>query len=142
MLPRNSIMEEVKIRMYKVKTDPEGDWERHDLLVLWQTKYKKTECRKWKHDQKTFKDKSNKDEPKKRRIGYQIVIASNDILFIGDDDHLNLACEDSSRIINSVASRHLTSYSNFFSTYASRDFGSFGWKMIVYVKSLVLVISF
>lgn len=114
-------------------------------MICWycdKSGHKKSECEKCKHDQKTLKGTGNKEKPKKEEQDITTAVATNDIFFIRDYDRLKFACKDSSWNIDSGASHHLTSHSDFFSTYVSGDFGSVRMGNDGSCKIIVLEISF
>ena len=48
----------------------------------------------------------------------------DDVFLIGEDNYLNVACDDCSWIVDSSAPFHVSLHGGFFSTYQSGDFGT------------------
>ena len=49
---------------------------------------------------------------------------NEEIFLIGEDNYLNVACDDSTWIVDSGASFHVTPHKEFFSSYTCGDFGT------------------
>jgi hypothetical protein len=47
----------------------------------------------------------------------------NEVIFVGDDGHVNLTSQDTCWVVDSGASFHVTSQRDFFYSYTSGDFG-------------------
>ena len=63
----------------------------------------------------------------------------DDVFLIGEDNYLNVACDDCSWIVDSGASFHVSPHGGFFSTYQSGDFGTI--KMGNYVTRKIVGIG-
>ena len=72
------------------------------------------ECRIWKKEQNDVK-KENKET--------NAIAAEGDIMIVTNDDCVNLATQ-SNCVIDSSASFHVTSHSDFFTSYKTGDFGN------------------
>ncbi|VFQ65265.1 unnamed protein product [Cuscuta campestris] len=91
------------------------------------TGHKKTECRSLKRDQKASNIKPDQINPTKKQEekSTTAVVSREDLLyFVGEGNILNIACDESSWIIDSGASFHVTPHRSFFSSYQSGDFGT------------------
>ena len=73
------------------------------------------ECRIWKNEHNDVK-KENKET--------NAIVAEGDIMIVTNDGCVNLATQDSSWVIDSGASFHVTSHNNFFTFYKPGDFGN------------------
>ena len=87
-------------------------------------------CRKKKKDKsKERKEKTETETSEQQqqqsygKATSALAISSNDVCFIGEQGSLNLVCDDCNWVIDSGASYHLTSCSDYFSSYTSGDFG-------------------
>ena len=77
------------------------------------------ECRKLKRDQ------ANENGDRKKEEKETTALASDvDLSILCDDGYVNLTCQDSTWIVDSGASFHITSNKDFFSSGTSGDFGS------------------
>lgn len=74
-------------------------------------------CRKMKRDKsKDRKEKGESSEqPAEEKNTSALVTGDDDLLFIGDQGYLNLACYDCTWVIDSGSSYHLTSHREYFS---------------------------
>ena len=79
-------------------------------------------CFKWKRENKSTNGKNNK-RGEDNSINCVNATISHDLLVICDDDMINLAHHETSWVVDSGASFHVTSRREFFSSYASGDFG-------------------
>lgn len=83
-------------------------------------------CYKWKRDDKGGNDKhpnyQNKkdDHDKDDRVA---TATTNDLVIVYDEDVANSASCESSWVVDSGASRHVTSKKEFFTNYTPGDFG-------------------
>ena len=70
--------------------------------------------------------KQNVDPTKKQEEkNTTAVVSKEDLLYlVGEGNILNIACDDSSWIVDSGASFHVTPHGSFFSSYQSGDFGT------------------
>ncbi|KAJ7005746.1 hypothetical protein NC653_005156 [Populus alba x Populus x berolinensis] len=75
------------------------------------------DCRKYKRDQK------GKNEDKNEENGTTAVVFDGDVAIIYDDGCVNLACQDTTWIADSVASYHVTPRRDFYTSYTVGDFG-------------------
>ena len=73
------------------------------------------ECRIWKNEQNNLK-KENKDT--------NAVVAEGDIVIVIGDSCVSLVTQDSNWVIDSGALFHVTSHSDFFTSYRTGDFGN------------------
>ena len=73
------------------------------------------ECRIWKKEQYDVK-KENKET--------NAIAAEGDIMIVTNDGCVSLATQDSNWVIDSGASFHVTSHSDFFTSYKTSDFGN------------------
>ncbi|KAI9201238.1 hypothetical protein LWI28_020595 [Acer negundo] len=78
-------------------------------------------CRQLKRDNKNEKEKEKKTNDS--NDGDRVFAVTNDFLVANDDDVVNLACHETSWVIDSGASIHSTSRRDFFTSYTSGDFG-------------------
>ncbi|RVW34988.1 Retrovirus-related Pol polyprotein from transposon TNT 1-94 [Vitis vinifera] len=79
----------------------------------------KRECRKFKKEQ--FKGNG---EVQKEDKDIAVVASNADTIIVCDDACVNLACQDSTWVVDTTTSFHITACRDFFSSYTS---GSFGW---------------
>ena len=89
--------------------------------------HRKIECRSFKRDQKAGNVKPDQVSPTKKQEekNTTAVVSKEDLLYlVGEGNILNIACDDSSWIVNSGASFHVTPHGSFFSSYQSGDFGT------------------
>ena len=77
----------------------------------------KRECRKLKRDQKKEKGDEKKQEDT------TAITSDGDIIIVCDDGCVNFMCHESSWVIDSGASFHVTSRADFFTSYTQGDFG-------------------
>ena len=61
---------------------------------------------------------------KKENKETNTIAAEGDIMIVTDDGCVNLATQDSNWVIDSGASFHVTSHSDYFSSYRTGDFGN------------------
>ena len=61
---------------------------------------------------------------KKEKKETNAISAEGDIMIVTDDDCVNLATQGSNWVIDSGASFHVTSHSDFFTSYKTGDFGN------------------
>ena len=80
----------------------------------------KRNCRFLKRDQSRERDE---DKEKKNDKDTTAVASVNNVYIVCDDNSINLACQDSTWIIDSGASYHVTPRRDFFSSYSAGDFG-------------------
>ena len=73
------------------------------------------ECKIWKNEQNDVK-KENKETNE--------IVAEGDIMIVIDDGCVSLATQDSNWVIDSGSSFHVTSHSDFFTSYITDDFGN------------------
>ncbi|TXG57032.1 hypothetical protein EZV62_018345 [Acer yangbiense] len=78
-------------------------------------------CRQLKRDHKNEKGKEKKTDDS--NDGDRVSAVTDDFLVVYDDDVVNLACHETSWVIDSGASIHATSQRDFFASYTSGDFG-------------------
>ena len=78
-------------------------------------------CRQLKRDHKNEKGKEKKTDDS--NDGDRVSAVTDDFLVVYDDDVVNLACHETSWVIDSGASIHATSRRDFFASYTSGDFG-------------------
>ncbi|KAE8697223.1 hypothetical protein F3Y22_tig00110627pilonHSYRG00093 [Hibiscus syriacus] len=89
--------------------------------------YKKMECRSFKRDQKAENVKLDQISPTKKQEenSTTTVVSKENMLYLVDEGNiLNIAYDDSSWIVDSGASFHVTPHRSFFSSYRSDDFGT------------------
>ena len=89
--------------------------------------HRKIECRSFKRDQKANNVKPDQVSPMKKQEekNTTAVVSKEDLLYlVGEGNILNIACDDSSWIVDSGASFHVTPHGSFFSSYQSGDFGT------------------
>ncbi|KAL6318079.1 hypothetical protein AAG906_035224 [Vitis piasezkii] len=79
----------------------------------------KRECRKFKREQFKGKGEKQKEDKAIAAIAYD-----GDTIIVCDDACVNLACQDSTWVVDTATSFHITAHRNFFSSYTN---GSFGW---------------
>ncbi|KAK0597296.1 hypothetical protein LWI29_023800 [Acer saccharum] len=77
-------------------------------------------CRQLKRDYKNEKGKEKKTD--NSNDGDRFSTITDDFLVVYDDDVVNLACHETSWVIDSGASIHATSRRDFFASYTSGDF--------------------
>lgn len=80
-------------------------------------------CYKWKRENKgqSFENKQEKkDGVNNERVA---AAANNDIIIVYDDNMVNFSCHQTTWVINSGASLHVTSKKEFFTSYTSGGFG-------------------
>lgn len=85
------------------------------------------ECRSFKRDQKAGNVKPDKISPTKKQEEKSIaaIVSKEDLLYlVGEGNILNIVYDDSSWIIDSGASFHVTPHGSLFSSYQSGDFGT------------------
>ena len=75
----------------------------------------KKECRIWKKEQNEMK-KENKET--------NTIVVEGDIMIVTDDGCISLVTQDNNWVIDSGASFHVTSHSDFFTSYRTSDFGN------------------
>ena len=79
-------------------------------------------CRQLKRENKEkFKEKNDDDSMDGDRV---TTTASEDFLIVYDDDVINIACHETSWVIDSGASIHATYREDFFTSYTAGDFGT------------------
>ena len=79
-------------------------------------------CRQLKRENKEkFKEKNDDDSKDGDRV---TTTASEDFLIVYDDDVINIACHETSWVIDSGASIHATYREDFFTSYTAGDFGT------------------
>ena len=78
----------------------------------------KRECRIWKREQAMERGESQKNEQVSNTV-----VADGDMTIVYDENSINLTCHTSDWVIDSGASFHVTSNCDFFTSYASGDFG-------------------
>ena len=61
---------------------------------------------------------------KKENKETNTIAAEGDIMIVGDDGCVSLATQDSNWVMDSRASFHVTSHSDFFTSYRTDDFGN------------------
>ena len=89
--------------------------------------HKKSECQILKRDQKVGNVKPDQVDPKKKKEKSTTAMAANedvDVFLIGEANYLNVADDESSWIVDSGASFHVTPHVGFFTSYRSGNFGS------------------
>ena len=104
--------------------------------------HRKSECRNLKRDQRNGIVKQDMIDPRKMEEKSTTAVAVEnkvDIFLIGDDNYLNIACDDSTWIVDSGASFHVTPHGESFSTYTGGDFGTV--KMGNHVSSKIVGIG-
>ena len=79
----------------------------------------KKECRYLKREQKKERGEDNQDEKETAAIAFK----NGDVTIVFDDDFVGLTQLDSSWIVDSGASFHVTSRADYFSSYVHGDFG-------------------
>lgn len=78
-------------------------------------------CFKWKKENKGGGDKHDRnDDEKSERVA---TVTREDLLVICDQNLVNLACDETSWVIDTGASLHVTSRKEFFTSYTPGDFG-------------------
>ena len=89
--------------------------------------HKKMECRSFKRDQKAGNVKPDQISltKKQEEKSTTAIVLKEDLLYlVGESNILNIACDESSWIVDSGASFHVTPHENFFSSYQRGDFGT------------------
>ena len=107
--------------------------------------HRKPECRFFKKDQQAGNVKPDRFNPTKRQDDKTTTIVEEedkDVYLVGECNLLNIASNDTSWIIDSGASFHVTPYGNFFSTYQSGEFGMSKWEITEEAKLLERGMSF
>ena len=75
----------------------------------------KQECRIWKKEQNEIKKENKKTNT---------IVAEGDIMIMTDDGCISLVTQYNNWVIDSGASFHVTSHSDFFTSYKTSDFGN------------------
>ncbi|KAE8660964.1 hypothetical protein F3Y22_tig00116944pilonHSYRG00191 [Hibiscus syriacus] len=91
-------------------------------------------CFKWKRENKGGGDKHDRNDDEKSE---RVVVGRDDLLVICDENLVNLACDETSWVIDIGVSLHVTSRRDFFSSYTIDDLGV----LKIGGNSLVLVIG-
>ena len=84
----------------------------------------KRECKKFKREQ--FKGKC---EEQKEDKDIAVVASDGDTIIVCDDACVNLACQDSTWVVDTVLSLHIIARRDFFSSYTSAVLVGLGWEM-------------
>ena len=76
------------------------------------------ECRKFRREQFKGKGEEQKDEK-----NIAAIASDGDTIIVCDDACVNLACQNSTWVVDIVVSFHITTHKDFFSSYTSGSFG-------------------
>ncbi|KAG6431267.1 hypothetical protein SASPL_109345 [Salvia splendens] len=86
-------------------------------------KAKRKNCFKWKKENKAGRDKSERKEDEKSDCVATTTTSDDDLLVVCDKNVISLAYDETSWVIDTGASLHVTSKKEFFTSYTSGDFG-------------------
>ena len=75
-------------------------------------------CRKFKKEQTKGKSEDQNDE--KNTI---VIASSSEVIVVYDDSLVNVTCKNSTSVVDSVASYHVTSLRDFYTSHTSGDYG-------------------
>ena len=89
------------------------------MLSLWHERHTKKICRKLKRENK------NKEETKEDgNENCLATVTTEDLVTVLDANMINIACDESSWVVDNGATSHVTSRKDFFSSYTPSDFGT------------------